>query len=67
MPERSDLGNCNLTPVHRRRIVLKAIRTIKTCITAGVCYTPIRIKGDFVNFLDDSGYELCLRLDNFER
>lgn len=67
MPERSNIETCNLTPFHRREKLLKAIKTIGTCITKGVCYSPIRIQGEFVNFIDDSGYELCLRIkENFE-
>lgn len=67
MPERSDLDTCNLTPFHRRKSLLKAIKSIGTVITKGVYYNPIRIKGEFVNFIDDSGYELCLRIkENFE-
>lgn len=65
--ERSELYTCNLTPFHRRDKLLKAIKTIGACITKGVYYNPIRIQGEFVNLIDDSGYELCLRMkENFE-
>lgn len=67
MPERSDLESCNIIPKHRRKNILVAKRNIKTCITSGAIYSPIRIQGDYVNFIDDSGYELCLHIDNFEK